>query len=101
MSRIKGILTNILILVGVFGLLVVTAGCSTVSGVGQDIKDASEWTRDALSEDENAYIAEPHSSFLSEEEATPTDFEFEPVDTTPVEKTPIGLNSDHDDWITE
>tara|TARA_Y100001972_G_C7399872_1_gene208041 strand:- start:32 stop:337 length:306 start_codon:yes stop_codon:yes gene_type:complete len=101
MSRIKGILTNILILVGVFGLLVVTAGCSTVSGVGQDIKDASEWTRDALSEDDNADISEPHSSLPAEEEATPTEFEFEPVDTTPVEKTPISLNSDHDDWITE
>ena len=99
MSRIKGILTNILILVGVFGLLVVTAGCSTVSGVGQDIKDASEWGRDALSEDEDKADSEPHSSLPAEEDATPADFEFKPVETTPVEKTPISLNSE--EWVTE
>ena len=103
MSRIKGILTNILILVGVFGLLVVTAGCSTISGVGQDIKDASEWGRDALSEDEDKADSEPSSSLdlPAEEDATPADFEYEPVETTPVEKTPISLNSNPEDWITE
>lgn len=99
MSRIKGILTNLVILAGIFGLLVITAGCSTISGVGQDIKDASDWTRDALSEDENADTSEPHSSLPAEEEATPAEFEFKPVETTPVEKTPISLNSE--EWVTE
>ena len=100
MSRIKGILTNLVILAGIFGLLVVTSGCSTISGVGQDIKDASDWTRDALSEeDDNADTSEPHSSLPAEEEATPADFEFKPVETTPVEKTPISLNSE--EWVTE
>ena len=39
MNKRKGILTNVLILCGVFALLIFTQSCGTVSGFGQDIKD--------------------------------------------------------------
>ncbi len=103
MSRVKGILTNLVILGGIFGLLVFTSGCSTIAGVGQDIKDASEWGRDKMSEDETSdtpNLSEPLSSLPEEENVTPAEFEFEPVDTTPVDKTPISLGN-KEDWVTQ
>jgi predicted small secreted protein len=48
MNKRKGILTNVLILCGVFALLIFTQSCGTVSGFGQDIKDVSGWGKEKL-----------------------------------------------------
>ena len=39
MNKTKGILTNVVILLGVFALLFFTQSCGTVAGIGKDIKE--------------------------------------------------------------
>ena len=48
MTKFKGITLNVLILIGVFALLILTQSCGTVSGIGQDIQDMSDWSKDKL-----------------------------------------------------
>tara|TARA_B100000427_G_C15172927_1_gene448102 strand:+ start:27 stop:230 length:204 start_codon:yes stop_codon:yes gene_type:complete len=48
MNKTKGILTNVLILCGVAALLIFTQSCGTVSGVGKDIQDISDWSKEKL-----------------------------------------------------
>ena len=48
MTKFKGITLNVLILIGVFALLILTQSCGTVSGIGQDIQDMSDWSKEKL-----------------------------------------------------
>ena len=48
MTKFKGITLNVLILIGVFALLILTQSCGTVSGIGQDIQDMSNWSKDKI-----------------------------------------------------
>ena len=55
MNKTKGILTNVLILCGVAALLIFTQSCGTVSGVGKDIQDISDWSKEKYTPNSKTY----------------------------------------------
>ena len=64
MNKRKGILTNVLILCGVFALLIFTQSCGTVSGFGQDIKDVSDWSKEKLQNSDEEEVIENEEEVL-------------------------------------
>ena len=49
MNKTKGILTNVVIILGAFALLFFTQSCGTVAGIGKDIQDVSDWSKEKIS----------------------------------------------------
>lgn len=54
--------------VAVIALLVIASGCSTVAGVGQDVQDVANWSRNKIVEKANQPKQEVQVQRLSEEE---------------------------------
>ena len=54
--------------VAVIALLIISTGCSTVAGVGQDVQDVAEWSRNKIVEKVNQPKQEVYESELTREE---------------------------------
>ena len=54
--------------VAVIALLIISSGCSTVAGVGQDVQDVAEWSRNKIVEKVNQPRQEVYESELTREE---------------------------------
>ena len=52
----------------VIALLIISTGCSTVAGVGQDVQDVAEWSRNKIVEKVNQPKQEVYESELTVEE---------------------------------
>ena len=52
----------------VIALLIISTGCSTVAGVGQDVQDVAEWSRNKIVEKVNQPRQEVYESELTREE---------------------------------
>ena len=54
--------------VAVIALLIISSGCSTVAGVGQDVQDVANWSRNKIVEKINQPKQEVYESELTVEE---------------------------------
>ena len=54
--------------VAVIALLIISSGCSTVAGVGQDVQDVANWSRNKIVEKVNQPKQEVYESELTVEE---------------------------------
>ena len=54
--------------VAVIALLIISSGCLTVAGVGRDVQDVAEWSRNKIVEKVNQPKQEVYESELTREE---------------------------------